>query len=513
MSRNEDADAVGERPIARPFRQIFVEIVVDQHLTPDIIDACVQDQITVVIDAPTEIWANALAGPIAGRCQSLPLCRRPYVFKRGAPRKVRTSKEDTDLETLQLKLSTGASVIALFCPASEPLPILTDSADIRIEIMRPTTEDVAKALSEATATPVDAGLIAAVNTIDLDGLCALVRPRASAEQTLQRFKIAIQGGADSDGIPTIHQLAGYGDAKRWALSALHVIESIRAGEPGVTLADLPRGALLVGPPGTGKSIFAQSLAKTLGVGSVITSVSEWLSTGDTHLGTVISAARASIAKASSFQPGLLFIDEVDSLVDRDQEKGSSASWWLNFVNAVLSAIDGAVKVPGLVVVGACNDLNRVDKALRRSGRLETIVHIGLPNEADRLSIFDFYVKGAVSRADLRSCAIRSGGMSGADIQRAVREARQLARERHRRLTLKDLHEALSPRIRLDDAETRTAAGHEAGHALASLLLGDRLIAVDVDRALTHLHPLPRILDNDLIDWPAPIEWSGWNVSS
>ena len=509
MTKNDDSGRNAAEPSSlRSFRKILLDTVADRYLTTAILDACVKDQITVIFDAPTEIWANALMGPLAGRCNALPLCRRPYVFKRGSARKIRPSKEDTDFDTLQVKLSAGASIIAVFSPASEALPLLTDSADLRIEIGRPTYDDVAKALSEATGTAIDVGQIPGVNTVDLDALSALVRPRASAEQTLRRFQAASETGSKDDGVPTLHQLAGYGDAKRWALSALNVIESIRAGDPDVSLKDLPRGALLVGPPGTGKSIFAQALAKTLGVRAVITSVSAWLSTGDTHLGTVINAARSSIETAASYQPGILFIDEVDSLVDRDLETGQHASWWVNFINAVLTAIDGAVKVPGLIVVGACNDLDRVDKALRRSGRLETVVHIGLPNEDDRLSIFEFYVKGVVSRAKLRGCAVRSGGMSGADIQRVVREAKQAARERGSRLTIEDLHFALSPRVRLSDYEQKIAARHEAGHALASILLGDRLIAVDVDRGVTHLRPLPGVLDIELIDQALAILLAG-----
>ena len=500
MSDLEDADfVVGERGIARSFRQALVENAIDAVLTPDLLDSCTQDQLSIIVNAPTETWANALMGPLSKRCEQFPARTKPFVFKRAPARRLRVEKGDPDFDTVMAKLMSGTTVLGVFCPGSEPFPLLTDFSDMQFQIVRPSYADVARALAEALGEEVRADQIPPVNTTDLDALSALVRPRASLQQTLFRLCAASDTAAKNDGIPTLHELAGYGEAKEWALKALRVLEAIRAGDPEVSLSDLPRGALLVGPPGVGKSIFAQSLAKTLNIPSVITSVSNWLSHGDTHLGTVIAAARAAIEKAASFQPGLLFIDEVDSLVDRDLESSSSASWWINFINSVLTAIDGAVKTPGLIVVGACNDLNRVDKALKRSGRLETVVHIGLPNQTDRLSIFEFYVKGAVGREALKSCAIRAAGMSGADIQRIVREAKQGARDEGRRLAVADLHAAMAPRSRLNQAEHKLVARHEAGHALASLMLDDRLIAVDVDRGVTHLKPLASVLSGSAID--------------
>jgi len=483
----------------RSFRQILVENALDKDLTPNIIAKCFDDQITVVVAAPTEAWVNALMGPIAERCRSFPARPGPFIFKRSPARRTGPAKDDPDLSTLLVKLLAGTSVIGMISPDSEPLPALTDNPDYRVEIQRPDQLDVAKALAEATGCEIEPGQIPILNTLDLDALCIAIRPRSSLKRTLQRLEALSVGPVEDDAVPRLEQLAGYGAAKLWALSAKRVLEQIRAGHPDVTLADLPRGALLVGPAGVGKSIFAKSFAKSLNIPSVITSVSDWMGAGDTHLGTVIKAARASIDKATAFQPGFLFIDEVDSLADRDNEASSSASWWLNFVNAVLSAIDGAIKTPGLIVVGACNNLHRVDKALRRSGRLETVVEIGLPDEADRLSIFSFYVGDAIAIDHLRPCAFRSAGSSGADIQRAVREARQSAREQNRRMTVDDLLAALAPPEALTYDELRTAARHEAGHALANLLVGDRLLGVDIERGVTHLRPMSRILDSMAID--------------
>ncbi len=502
MTPFDDADDnVGDPTTPmRSFRQILVEKALKKAMTPAIVASCIDDQIIVLVDAPTDNWASALMGPISRLYEGRQGQIKPFIFKRSPPRKTGAAKEDPDHDTFLLKLLSGTSVIGVFSPSSAPLPGLQDNPDLRVEIMRPDRFDVAEAISEATGSEVSPESIPVLNTLDLDALSVAIRPRAPIEHMLNRLRsLSIGRKPDDEAIPRLEQLAGYGHAMTWALSVQRTLDRIRSGDPEVTLADLPRGALMVGPAGVGKSIFARSFAKTLNIPSVITSVSDWMGTGDTHLGTVIKAARTEIEKARSYQPGFLFIDEVDSIVDRDLEKSDSASWWLNFVNSVLTAIDGAIKSPGLIVVGACNNLQRVDKALRRSGRLETIVNIGLPNEADRLSILKFYVKDAISTEALRPCAARSAGMSGADLQRAVREAKQIARDLDRLLTAEHLLRAMAPRDVLSDDVLITAARHEAGHALANLLLGDRLLAVDVERGVTHLAPSPQILDKLAVD--------------
>lgn len=501
MTIFDDADSdVGERETAGSFRQILVQNAVKKALTPAVVASCLDDQIIILFNTPTEVWANAVMGPIAGLFENRRGSTKPFIFKRSPPRKTGSPKDDPDHDTLIVKLLSGTSAIGVFSPGSAPLPALPDNPDLRLEITRPDRRAIAEALSEATGAVVAPESVPILNTLDLDALCIAIRPRAPIERTLVRLQSLSAGqNQDDEAVPHLEQLAGYGAAKVWALAALRTLERLRSGDPDVTLADLPRGALLVGPPGVGKSIFARSFAKSLKIPSVITSVSDWMGSGDTHLGTVIKAARSAIDKATSYQPGFLFIDEVDSIVDRDFENGDSASWWLNFVNAVLTAIDGAVKSPGLIVVGACNNLNRVDKALKRSGRLETIVSIGLPNEADRLLILEFYVKSALSTDALRPCAARAAGMSGADLQRVVREAKQAARDLDRRLTVDDLLQAMKPSDALSGDVLVTAARHEAGHALANLLLGDRLLSVDVERGVTHLMPPPRVLDKFTID--------------
>jgi ATPase family associated with various cellular activities (AAA) len=184
-------------------------------------------------------------------------------------------------------------------------------------------------------------------------------------------------GADTNDIDIlmIEHLAGYGEARTWALELKDDLDAYRNG--GVRWTDLSTRLLLSGPPGTGKTTFARALCNSLQVPLVATSVSTWLEGG--HLDTVLQRMSMTFQEAAALAPAIVFIDEIDGIGKRVQSDRDYADYWNAVVNKALELLDGAVKTQGIVVIGATNRPQQIDVALTRSGRLEKHIVIAKPD--------------------------------------------------------------------------------------------------------------------------------------
>ncbi|WCJ62805.1 AAA family ATPase [Agrobacterium tumefaciens] len=274
----------------------------------------------------------------------------------------------------------------------------------------------------------------------------------------------------------LEALHGYGDAKTWGLELARDLADYRAGI--ITWADVDAGLLLSGPPGTGKTTFAKALAETCGVGLVIGSYSTWLGTGEGHQGDLLKAMRGAFDTARKLAPCIVFVDEFDNFVQRGSiGNGKSDEWMRGVVNGLLEQLDGATSREGVIVVAACNDPSGIDEALRRSGRLDRHVKIGLPDAGARMNILRDYLGVDL---DLRPYLRRTEGMSGADLERVARDARRLARRERTGVEERHLVGALPTRVRRTPESLRRMSRHEIGHAVVGHVLGiGKLIAVHV----------------------------------
>ncbi|KFB10847.1 AAA family ATPase [Nitratireductor basaltis] len=279
---------------------------------------------------------------------------------------------------------------------------------------------------------------------------------------------------DDENALRVEALSGYGEAAGWALALKEDLTLWREGQ--LQWSDMITRLLLHGPPGTGKTTFAKALANSLQLPLLATSVSTWLE--PSALGEVLQRVRTTFEEAERNSPIVLFIDEIDGLGTRGGHKDRDSSYWNSFINKALELLDGAVAREGVIIVGATNQPELLDRALVRSGRLETHIEIPLPDTKALLGILRHHLKRhlAIEGVDMEQrllrLARRASGMSGADIERLVREARQRSRRERRDLSLDDVEARLRDHLPVLDDELRYRfAVHEAGHVVARTLTG------------------------------------------
>ncbi|GAK73428.1 ATP-dependent zinc metalloprotease FtsH [Agrobacterium rubi TR3 = NBRC 13261] len=262
----------------------------------------------------------------------------------------------------------------------------------------------------------------------------------------------------------VEDLPGFGDAKEWALNLAIDLRDWRAGS--IRWSDVDRGLLISGPPGTGKTMFAAAVAQTCGARFIETSAAQWQAAG--HLGNYLKAMHKTFREASENAPTILFIDEFDAVGDRSQFSGDNASYGVQVVNGLLEVLDGSSGREGVVVIAATNNPDRIDAALRRPGRLDRHVAVGLPDYHDRKSIISLHLGADLPDEAIAAAAKATTGYSGADLALLARDARTMARRGGRKVEAQDLLAVSPPVVGIDPEARWAAAIHEAGHIIVGL---------------------------------------------
>jgi cell division protease FtsH len=268
--------------------------------------------------------------------------------------------------------------------------------------------------------------------------------------------------------PLLAQLCGMEEARRWGEALAHDLKLYI--ERRIPWSEVDKGALLHGPPGTGKTIFAKALAATCNVPLVATSYADWQRTREGHLGDVQKAMHEAFRLAKKHAPCILFIDELEAVSSREAG-GSNQRWYTNIITALNEELQGISSREGVVVVAATNYPDRIDPALLRAGRLDTRIAISTPTVEELRGIIRFHLGDDLAGCDLGHLAVALVRSTGADVERIVRLARRAARKVERPLALQDLFDVLGEKM--DDLEPGfldRIAVHEAGHATVALLL-------------------------------------------
>jgi cell division protease FtsH len=271
-------------------------------------------------------------------------------------------------------------------------------------------------------------------------------------------------------------LRGYGDAVSWGLQLCRDFDDYRDGKTNWDAVE--RGILLYGPPGTGKSKFARVLADACNVPLFSGSYAEWQQEG--HQGDMLKAMKKAFERAIKSAPSILLIDEVDAFHVR-AGLGDHATYNRGVTNGFLECLDGAKSREGVIVVATTNDIQIVDPAILRAGRIDTHVEITLPDSEARCAIAERYLDASIPAVDRPDVILRTNGFSGADIEVQVRRARRFARTRGEEFAFSHLLETLPPAIQVPDDLLLSWAVHESGHAVVGLAVGRLLETIHVER--------------------------------
>ena len=246
-------------------------------------------------------------------------------------------------------------------------------------------------------------------------------------------------------------------------------------------ARIPKGVLLVGPPGTGKTMLARAVAGEANVPFFSISGSEFV---EMFVGVGASRVRDLFAKAKKNAPCIIFIDEIDAVGRRrGSGMGGGHDEREQTLNQILVEMDGFEQGQNVIVLAATNRADVLDPALLRPGRFDRRVNIGLPDRKDREAILKvhFAKKPVAKNVDLDALAAKSAGSSGADLANIANESAIIAaRTNHQEISNADVTEAfervaIGPERKskvMNDTEKELSAYHEAGHAIVGHVLPD-----------------------------------------
>ncbi|MBD2021663.1 ATP-dependent metallopeptidase FtsH/Yme1/Tma family protein [Leptolyngbya sp. FACHB-36] len=275
-----------------------------------------------------------------------------------------------------------------------------------------------------------------------------------------------------------NDVAGVDEAKA---ELQEIVDFLKNAEKYTNLgAKIPKGVLLVGPPGTGKTMLAKAIAGEAGVPFFSISGSEFI---ELFVGVGASRVRDLFQQATQQAPCIVFIDELDALGKSRSQGGmfGGNDEREQTLNQLLTEMDGFDANTGVILLAATNRPEVLDPALRRPGRFDRQVVVDRPDKIGREAILNVHARTVKlsEDVDLATIAVRTPGFAGADLANLVNEAALLAARNNRQAVLMaDFNEAierviagLEKRSRvLNEQEKKRVAYHEVGHAIVGALM-------------------------------------------
>lgn len=254
-----------------------------------------------------------------------------------------------------------------------------------------------------------------------------------------------------------------------------------------TGARLPKGVLFSGSPGTGKTLLAKAIAGEAGVPFLYADASSFV---EMFVGLGAKRVRDLFSIAKKNTPCIIFIDEIDAVGGKRQKSGGSTEHDQT-LNALLQEMDGFSTQSGIFVIGATNTPDKLDKALVRSGRFDRKIEVNPPRDWKvRRDIFNHYLEGKPLSDDVDIDVIskQTVGFTGADIEAVVNEASIIAAMKESEyIDMDSIENAVDKHIfkgsrskeKKESDDRERVAYHEAGHAVASYLLGVKLARASI----------------------------------
>ena len=281
---------------------------------------------------------------------------------------------------------------------------------------------------------------------------------------------------ESDTKVTFDDVAGIDEAEN---ELVEIVEFLKNPPKYTRLGGTaPKGVLLVGAPGTGKTLLARAVAGEAGVPFFSMSAAEFV---EMIVGVGAARVRDLFKQAREHAPAIVFIDELDAIGRaRGQVAIGGASEQEQTLNQILTEMDGFSSREGIIVLGATNQPDVLDKALLRPGRFDRRVMVNLPDKTGREAILEVHTRRVplATDATLDGIAAITPGFSGADLKNLVNEAALLAARREQNeVRHKDFLDALEKIVLgperpllLSRADKERIAYHEGGHAILGLVV-------------------------------------------
>lgn len=252
---------------------------------------------------------------------------------------------------------------------------------------------------------------------------------------------------------SFHDIAGIDSVKEELTEIVDFLKHPQKyKEYGITL---PKGVLLVGPPGVGKTMVAKAIAGEANVPFFYQSGASFV---QIYVGMGAKRVRELFSKAKAFSPSIVFIDEIDAVGKtrggmRNDERETT-------LNQLLTEIDGFEDSSGVIVIGATNRIEMIDEALLRSGRFDRRIFLPLPDLKDREAILKVYLKNKPFHANITEIAKMSVGFSGAALSTLVNEAAINALRRNSKLIQIDDFLAVRDKVLLGKKKVLSFSGEE-----------------------------------------------------
>lgn len=296
----------------------------------------------------------------------------------------------------------------------------------------------------------------------------LIKQQNSMKDSTSLKKQVIIGG---EGQVTFKDVAGCDEAKH---EVAEVVDFLKNSSKYHSLgAKIPHGILLEGPPGTGKTLLAKAVAGEAGVPFIPISGSDFV---EKFVGVGASRVRELFEMAKKNAPCIIFIDEIDAMGGKRGSSGGGDSERDQTLNQMLTEMDGFSSEQAIIVIAATNRADMLDDALKRPGRFDRQIHVGLPDVKGREDILKVHARGKKITKDVEFKSIAQGtaGFSGADLANLVNESAIFSVRDHKTVIDQDSFDKAKDKIIMGNARTNfimkekeksLTSYHEAGHAI------------------------------------------------